>query len=121
MKFFHAYASARKKSNFVSQLRTYEGLLVTEKEDINKVVLDYFNTVFAGQRQNNGNEMIEEGEQVTEEQNKELVADLSFLEFTVAVKQMHPDKASGPNGLNPAFFQHFWSSLGREVFASCRD
>lgn len=22
----------------------------------------------------------------------------------MAVKQMHPDKASGPDGLNPAFF-----------------
>lgn len=29
---------------------------------------------------------------------------------------MHPDKASGPDGLNPAFFQNFWSIMGHEVF-----
>ena len=32
---------------------------------------------------------------------------------------MHPDKASGPDGLNPAFFQHFWRLLGEEVFKCC--
>ncbi|WOH14253.1 hypothetical protein DCAR_0933770 [Daucus carota subsp. sativus] len=34
---------------------------------------------------------------------------------------MHPDKASGPDGLNPAFFQHFWPMLGREVFECCKE
>lgn len=33
---------------------------------------------------------------------------------------MHPDKASGPDGLNPAFFLHFWGLLGEEVFNCCR-
>lgn len=33
---------------------------------------------------------------------------------------MHPDKASGPDGLNPAFFQHFWSLMGNEVFNCCK-
>lgn len=39
----------------------------------------------------------------------------------MAVKQMHPDKASGPDGLNPAFFQQFWTRLGRDVFNSCKE
>lgn len=34
---------------------------------------------------------------------------------------MHPDKASGPDGLNPAFFQQCWSGLGRDVFESCKE
>lgn len=29
---------------------------------------------------------------------------------------MHLNKASGPDSLNPAFFQHFWKLLGKEVF-----
>lgn len=32
---------------------------------------------------------------------------------------MHSDKASGPDGLNPAFFQDFWPVLGRDVFGCC--
>lgn len=42
--------------------------------------------------------------QVTAEQNRELIDEISFEEFTAAIKSMHPDKASGPDGLNPAFF-----------------
>ncbi|XP_074352672.1 uncharacterized protein LOC141691818 [Apium graveolens] len=34
---------------------------------------------------------------VTEDQNGMLVSDLTFEEFTKAVKQMHPDKSSGPD------------------------
>ncbi|XP_074346362.1 uncharacterized protein LOC141685140 [Apium graveolens] len=34
---------------------------------------------------------------------------------------MYPDKASGPDGLNPAFFQNFWLVLGKEVYISYRD
>lgn len=44
-----------------------------------------------------------------------------FEEFTEAMSQMHPDKASGPNGLNPAFYQSFWKVLGKDVFECCRD
>lgn len=33
---------------------------------------------------------------------------------------MHPDKASGPDGLNPAFYQNFWKIMGTEVFECCK-
>lgn len=49
-----------------------------------------------------------------------LTAEVTFEEFIKAVKQMHPDKASGPDGLNPAFFQHFWALLGKEVYSCCK-
>lgn len=51
----------------------------------------------------------------------ELVADVTFEEFSLAVNQMHPDKASGPDGLNPAFYQTFWKVIGKDVFECCRD
>lgn len=57
---------------------------------------------------------------VTEEQNSSLVAEVSFEEFTLAIKQMHPDKSAGPDGLNPAFYHNFWKIMGREVFECCK-
>lgn len=57
---------------------------------------------------------------ITCSQNASLTEELSFTEFTQAVKSMHPDKASGPDGLNPAFFQHFWDMLGTEVYNCCK-
>ena len=32
---------------------------------------------------------------------------------------MHPDKSPGPNGLNPAFYQNFWSIVGKDIIAPC--
>lgn len=48
---------------------------------------------------------------ISNEQNEALTVELTFEEFTLAVKQMHLDKASGPDGLNPAFLNIFGSSL----------
>lgn len=42
---------------------------------------------------------------VTRDQNNRLVEEVTFEEFSMVVKQMHPDKASGPDGINPEFFQ----------------
>lgn len=58
---------------------------------------------------------------LTDEQNSRLVEEVTFEEFSLAVKQMHPDKASGPDGLNPAFIQQLWSILGKEVFICCKE
>lgn len=57
---------------------------------------------------------------VSPDQNLKLIEDFSFQEFTKAVKQMHPDKSAGPDGLNPAFFQRFWVVMGREIFEYCK-
>lgn len=56
---------------------------------------------------------------ITNHQNEMLTAKLTFSETTQAVKSMHPNKASGLDGLNPAFFQHFWNLIGKEVFKCC--
>ncbi|KAK2383934.1 hypothetical protein QL285_071338 [Trifolium repens] len=34
---------------------------------------------------------------------------------------MHPDKAPGPDGFNPAFYQHFWSVCGDDIFEAARE
>lgn len=119
-KFFHAYASTRRKSNFNAKLCIDDGVTVTDEADMHRVALDYFQKVFGDQMSNSQVADDNVVRVVTEDQNEMLVSDLTFEEFTKAVKQIHPDKASGPDGLNPAFFHNFWPSLGQEVFESCK-
>ncbi|CAN0900942.1 Transposon TX1 uncharacterized 149 kDa protein [Linum grandiflorum] len=33
---------------------------------------------------------------------------------------MHPDKATGPDGFNPGFYQKFWHVVGGQITESCR-
>lgn len=49
-----------------------------------------------------------------------LTEEFRFEEFITTVKQMHPCKSAGPDGLNPAFFQKFWSIMGVDVYEYCK-
>lgn len=107
--------------NNLSYPVTDEGARIDDQEEMCRMVETYFREVFAS---TGINEVAAENSEpgiVTIEENLNLVDDITYEEFTTAVKQMHPDKASGPDGLNLTFFQHFWSLLGREVFGCCKD
>ena len=39
-------------------------------------------------------------------------------EIRVALNQMHPTKALGPDGMSPIFFQKYWDVVGQSV-VSC--
>ncbi|PPD77112.1 hypothetical protein GOBAR_DD25974 [Gossypium barbadense] len=46
-----------------------------------------------------------------------LLAPFEAWEFKEAIMSMHPDKAAGPDGLNPAFFQRCWPIIRSDVYA----
>lgn len=111
----------RKKSNHISYLRTDSVEVVSNHDEMCEIVKDYFTNVFAGTSDISDPILYNEEVTVPTSQNNTLIAVLSFEEFSLAVKQIHPDKASEPNGLNPAFFQHFLSLMGKEVFNCCEN
>ncbi|XP_074373470.1 uncharacterized protein LOC141713795 [Apium graveolens] len=96
-KFFHASASARKKAIYLPFLETDSGEEVSNHEDMCQVVKDYYTAVFTSGHNVEILQLDESERRITEEQNHMLVAEMTFEEFSVAIKQMHPDKASGPD------------------------
>ena len=44
-----------------------------------------------------------------------MVKEFSELEVKEALNQMAPLKASGPDGMPPLFYQHFWSTMQHDV------
>lgn len=115
-KYFHAAASSRKKLNHLNGLKAEDGSLIISHDGMCKVLKEYFNQVFSAADSNDSQSNQSSNVVISSIQNEELTAELSFKEFSQAVKSMHPDKASGPDGLNPAFFQHFWDLISMEVF-----
>lgn len=83
-------------------------------------LIERFSKVFMKLECNTNQLSHDAGPVISRNQNEMLTAELTFTEFIQAVKIMHPDKASGPDGLNPAFFQHFWNMVGKEVFKCCQ-
>lgn len=120
IRFFHANASSRRKTNHITYPETDEGVRVDKQEGMCGIVKDYIANVFISTQREEELRQNSLGNLVTEEQNRELVVEVSFAEVTVAIKKMHPDKASWPNGRNPAFFQHCWSIVVMKYLAGVK-
>lgn len=118
-KYFHAFATTRKKSNVVTMLKNDEGDEVVDQVATCDVVKRYFVQIFEEGTVEQEVEVRHRDSLISEEDNINLVADFTFAEFSEAVQQMHPDKSAGPDGLKPPFYQNFWTLLGKEVFDSC--
>jgi hypothetical protein len=52
---------------------------------------------------------------VTEEMNNQLIKEFTAEEVDVALKQMAPLKAPGPDDLPPIFYQQYWHLIGKDV------
>ncbi|XP_074356080.1 uncharacterized protein LOC141695759 [Apium graveolens] len=112
-KYFHAYATSRRKKNQVTYLKNENGEVVSKHEDMCEIVKSYFTKIFGDERIQRGNMEVPEAV-ITKDQNRKLIAEFTMEEFSVAIKQMHPNKSAGPDGLNPAFYQHFWNLFGSD-------
>ncbi|XP_074359592.1 uncharacterized protein LOC141699321 [Apium graveolens] len=106
--------------NYITSLRTDDGRVLSNHNELCTLLKNYYVNIFAETNTETEFPEYESQIRVTAEKNSRLTGDLSFEEFTEAIKSMHPNKASGPDGLNPAFFQHFWKLIGKEVFQYCR-
>lgn len=58
---------------------------------------------------------------ITGAQNIELLKPVEEIEVKTALFQMHPDKAPGPDGMTPAFFQKHWTIVGRDIVHMVRN
>ncbi|XP_074356664.1 uncharacterized protein LOC141696420 [Apium graveolens] len=104
-KFFHASASTRKRTNHIPFLEDSTGNQILDHDGMCRIVADYFEEIFKSSRSSSFTLYVMVERQVTASQNTKLVEDITYEEFTITTRQMHPDKSSGPDGLNPAFYQ----------------
>lgn len=103
-KFFHTFASTRKKRNQIDALMNVEGQWIDDQEGICELARSYFEDLFH----------LDEGfydpvvdlvhPYLSEEDNHPLLALFMKEEVKAVLFDMHPDKSPSSDGLNPTFF-----------------
>ena len=80
------------------------------------MIVEYYNKLFTTSNPHDIEEVVQFTKQVvTKDMNSCLIRNFSKDEVEIALKQMAPLKASGPDGMPPIFFQHYWESIGDDV------
>ncbi|XP_060957652.1 uncharacterized protein LOC133029176 [Cannabis sativa] len=120
-KYFHASASARKRNNQIRQLQNNAGEWTDWTTGLDQVIVQYFNDLYTAGYSSNDGVIREVNCTVSSIQNEELLKPVSCEEVRLALFQMHPDKAPGPDGMGPGFFQHHWNTVGIDVVNLVQD
>ena len=115
-RFFHATASQRRRRNRIGGLQNANGEWQENQEDVESIILEYFEGIFKSEQSSNADASLNAIHQrVSPEMNESLIAEFKAEEVWRALKQMHPTKAPGPDGMSPIFFQQYWDIVGPEV------
>lgn len=92
------------------------------KEELEGVITNYFETLFATDNPCDFEAATAGIEtKVTEEMNRELLTEPSGEEVRVALFQMHPNKAPGMDGMHALFSRNFGILLVQMLYVLCRN
>ena len=120
--FFHAKASNRHQRNTIHLVRDPNDEWQEDEEVIERTFVEYFEQLFTSSQPNVSAELIEATHtKVTDRMNSKLLQEFQASEIEQALKQMHPMKAPGPDGMPPLFYQHFWPTVKSIVIQTVLD
>ncbi|KAM6577555.1 hypothetical protein CsatB_029392 [Cannabis sativa] len=100
-KYFHASASARKRNNQIRQPQNSDGVWTDWEDGLDQVIVNYFINLYTTSCSTNALVISEINCTVSGSQNEELLKPVSCEEVKLALFQIHPDKAPGPDGSFP--------------------
>lgn len=116
--FFHATTKNRKRANSFSVIENSEGQCVYKEEEIAKVIVQYFDTMFTSTpARGDSAATVQHALQplITDEDNAKLIEIPSAEEIRDAVFSIHAEKAPGPDGFSAGFFHTHWTEIGTDI------
>ena len=109
--FFHARASERRKQNknTILGIQDKDGNQCGDQDSIAKAAISYFEDIYSTSHPNQLENVIAP--------IPTLVTSRAFTreEVVFALKQLHPSKSPGPDGMSALFFQKYQSIVGTNV------
>lgn len=114
-KYFHASCNIRRRTNHIQRLQNENGEWVDWNGGLHDLIRDYYQHLFT-QGSCQSREVLEcVPRTITDVHNNILLEPVSDSEVKQAIFSMHPDKAPGPDGMTPAFYQKHWAVVGNEI------
>lgn len=105
----------RKRRKVISQLKGADGLWCSDLAVLEDWVVDYYRRLYTSEGCSDDADMRGDFLALSHADKRWLNRDVSDEEIRVALFQMGPDKAAGPDGFLPRFFQKFWGLVGPSV------
>ena len=115
-RYFHNRASHRYKRNRIKGLKNSYNEWCTTNSQVAEIVISFYESLFTSLHPTDMQKVLEAVEpKVTANMNQELIKAFTREEVDLALKNMEPLMAPGPDGMPPIFFQFFWSLVGDDV------
>ena len=104
-KYFHGTATQRKRRNFIKGMLDDQGVWHREEDAVSALLVSYYESLFTSSDPHNLDSVLD-GVQavVTKDMNAKLLETYTTEEVAVAIKEMAPLKAPGPDVMPPLFF-----------------
>jgi hypothetical protein len=114
--FFHNFATARRKKNYIKKLKNSENDWVEGTENLKPLITDYFSNLFTSEVQATDPALLEKiHPKVDQYMNEKLLAPFTADEVKKAVFSIGDLKSLGPDGLHAIFYIFFWDICGPEI------
>ena len=115
-KFFHAQASERRKQNTIVGIWDEQGNWCDEKESIAHVAISYFKNIYTTTHSTQVEEVTAAiPSRVTDDMNERVDQVFTREEVVTTLKQIHPTKAPGLNGMSALVYQKYWNVVGNGI------
>ena len=115
-KYFHAHTLDRRKQNIILGIWDEYGRWCEEKESIAEAAVAYFENIYSIASPTQVEDVVAAiPTRVTEDINESLIRVFTREEVAMALKQIHPTKAPGPDGMSAIFYQKYWDIVGSSV------
>ncbi|KAL8091605.1 hypothetical protein AgCh_034018 [Apium graveolens] len=120
-KYFHAASSSRRRTNKIQKLKDENGSWVKWQDGLKELLTNYYQELYSSSQVDSDEVINCVKPKISEEQNVQLMKEITEEEVREAIFHMHPDKAPGPDGMTPTFFQKHWNVVGKDVIKMTRD
>ena len=115
-RFLHGIATNRKRKNFIKGLRDTDGNWQSKEAAFTKVLVDFYVELFTTSNSQNLENVLEGIQGVfSRDMNSKLITPYKAEEVELAIKEMAPLKAPGPDGMPPLFYQTYWTEVGMDI------